>query len=312
MSMRIMFMGTPDFAVPSLEALYNKGHDICAVISQPDKPKGRGKKLVAPPVKDTAQNMGLKVYQPERIKNPDFISLVKDFNPEMIVVVAFGHILPKYILDIPSYGCINVHASLLPKLRGAAPINWCIINGDKTTGITTMYMDTGLDTGDMIIKKSIEINEEENAKDLHDRLSFLGAETLIDTVELIFEGKAIRIKQNHEDATYAPILTKETGKIDWSMDAISIRNLIRGTYPWPGAYSYYDENMFKIFTADTLDEDIFNSDWGKIHEVNKDCFIVKCGKGYLKVKEIQFQNQKRMSVDAYLRGHSINEGIILS
>ena len=158
MSMRIMFMGTPDFAVPSLEALYNKGHDICAVISQPDKPKGRGKKLVAPPVKDVAQNIGLKVYQPERIKNPDFIGLVKDVNPEMIVVVAFGQILPKDILDIPFYGCINVHASLLPKLRGAAPINWSIINGDKTTGITTMYMDTGIDTGDMIIKKSIEIN----------------------------------------------------------------------------------------------------------------------------------------------------------
>lgn len=305
-------MGTPDFAVPSLEALYNNGYDICAVISQPDKPKGRGKKLVAPPVKDAAQNMGLKVYQPERIKNPDFIRLVRDINPEMIVVVAFGQILPKEILDIPAYGCINVHASLLPKLRGAAPINWCIINGDKVTGITTMYMDAGLDTGDMIIRKSIEINEEENAKDLHDRLSFLGAETLIDTVELVFLGKAARIKQNHEDATYAPILTKETGKIDWSLDAIRIRNLIRGTYPWPGAYSYYDGNMFKIFTADTLDEDVLNSDWGKIHKVYKDCFIVKCGKGCLKVKEIQFENQKRMSVDAYLRGHSINEGVILS
>lgn len=310
--MRIMFMGTPDFAVPSLEALYNKGYDICAVISQPDKPKGRGKKLVSPPVKVAAQNMNSKVYQPEKIKNPDFINMVKDINPEMIVVVAFGQILPKDILDIPSYGCINVHASLLPKLRGAAPINWSIINGDTTTGITSMYMDTGLDTGDMIIKKSIEINEEENAKELHDRLSFLGAETLIDTVELIFEGKAARIKQNHEDATYAPILTKETGKIDWSLDAHSIKNLIRGTYPWPGAYSYYDGNMFKIFVVDVLDENIRNLDWGKIHEVNKDCFIVKCGKGYLRVREIQFQNQKRMSVEAYLRGHSIDEGKVLS
>lgn len=312
MNMRIMFMGTPDFAVPSLEALNNKGYDICAVISQPDKPKGRGKKLVAPPVKVAAENMGLKVYQPEKIKDPDFVSLVKDINPDMIVVVAFGQILPKNILDMPTFGCINVHASLLPKLRGAAPINWSIINGDTNTGITTMYMDTGLDTGDMIIKKSIEIKEEENAKNLHDRLAVLGAETLIDTIKLISEGKATRIKQNHEDATYAPILTKEIGKIDWSLDALNIRNLIRGTYPWPGAYSYYDGNMFKIFTGDTLGEDILNSDCGKIHEVNKDCFIVKCGKGYLKVKEIQFQNQKRMSVDAYLRGHNIDEGKVLS
>lgn len=311
MNMKIVFMGTPDFSVPSLKALYNKGYDICAVITQQDRPKGRGKKLTAPPVKIAAENMNIKVYQPEKIKNPDFISQIISINPDMIVVVAFGQILPKDILDIPPLGCINVHASLLPKLRGAAPINWSIINGDEITGITTMYMDTGLDTGDMIMKKFIEIGKEETAKDLHDRLSVLGAETLIETIELIYKGKATRMKQNHEDATYAPILTKEIGKIDWSMDAVSIKNLIRGTYPWPGAYSFYDGNMFKIFTADIEGDEITNVDWGKVHKVKKDSFTVKCGKGYLKVKEVQFENQKRMSVEAYLRGHSIDEGKIL-
>lgn len=312
MSIRILFMGTPDFAVPSLEALYNKGYDICGLVTQPDKPKGRGKKLVAPPVKVAGQNMNIKIYQPDKIKNADFINIIKTINPDMIVVVAFGQILSKDILDIPHLGCINVHASLLPKLRGAAPINWSIINGDKKTGITTMYMDEGLDTGDMIIQEEISISEEETAKTLHDRLATLGAETLIKTVELIINGKAKRIKQNDAYATYAPILTKGTGKIDWSMDAVAIKNLIRGTYPWPGAYSYYDGSMFKIYDVDIIGEKVYSLDWGKIQEVSKDYFTVKCGKGCLRVKEIQFQNQKRMSVEAYLRGHSIAEGKILS
>lgn len=310
--MKIVFMGTPEFAVPTLEALYNKGYHISAVISQPDKPKGRGKKLVAPEVKIAAQKFGIEVYQPNKIKNPEFISILKNIKPDLIVVVAFGQILPKEILCLPKYGCINVHASLLPKLRGAAPINWSIINGDTITGITTMYMDSGLDTGDMILQKVTEIGEEDTTKDLHDRLAILGADTLIETVELVQKENIVRIKQNHDDASYAPILTKETGRIDWSLDAVKIKNLIRGTYPWPGAYSFYEGNMFKIFTVEVIDKDVSNVDWGKICEVEKEYFTVNCKKGFLRIKEIQFQNKKRMSVEAYLRGHNILKGKLLS
>ncbi|NLM43296.1 MAG: methionyl-tRNA formyltransferase [Clostridiales bacterium] len=309
--MRIVFMGTPDFAVPSLKALYNKSYDICAVVVQPDRPKGRGKKMVYPPVKKAALDLGLQVYQPERIKDPEFIKIIKDLEPDVIVVVAFGQILSKEILDLPPLGCINVHASLLPKLRGAAPINWSIINGDKVTGVTTMYMDEGLDTGDMILKKQIEIDDEINAQELHDRLSLLGAETLIETLENINMGKIIRIKQNEEEATYAPILTKDIGKIDWSLDCRKIKNLIRGTYPWPSAFSYYEEKMFKIFKADIIDKEKRNHQYGVITEVNKDNIIISCGKGFLRVTEIQFENQKRMDVEAYLRGHKINKNAIL-
>ncbi len=309
--MRIIFMGTPDFAVPSLKVLYEKSYDICAVVVQPDKPKGRGNKLTFPPVKQVALELGLPVYQPERIKDTQFVETIKELRPDMIVVVAFGQILSKEILDIPPLGCINVHASLLPKYRGAAPINWSIINGDRVTGVTTMYMDEGLDTGDMILKKQIEIDDEMNAQELHDKLSLLGAEILIETLENIEMGKIIRVKQNEEEATYAPMLKKEIGKIDWSLDCRRIKNLIRGTYPWPGAFSYYEGKMFKIFKADIVDEDKSNHEYGVITEVNKDNIIISCGKGFLCVKEIQFENQKRMDVAAYLRGHKIIKNTVL-
>ncbi len=310
--MRIVFMGTPEFAVPSLNALSKNGYEISAVVTQPDKPKGRGKQLVAPEVKTASEKMGLDVYQPESIKDSGFISILKEINPEIIIVVAFGQVLPKEILEFPTYGCINVHASLLPKLRGAAPINWSIINGDTITGITTMYMDAGLDTGDILLQKSTKIYEEETAGELHDRLAIIGADTLIETLDLVRKGRINRIKQSHENATYASMLSKETGKIDWSHDAESIKNLIRGTYPWPGAYGFYEGNMFKIFNAEVIDANISNTDWGMIYEVEKEHFIIKCKKGFLKIKEIQFQNKKRMTVQAYLRGHEILKGKILS
>ena len=309
--MRTLFMGTPEFAVPSLKALFKKGYEISAVITQPDKPKGRGKQLVAPEVKTASERMGLDIYQPVSIKDLEFINILKKINPEIIIVVAFGQVLPKEILEFPKYGCINVHASLLPKLRGAAPINWSIINGDTITGITTMYMDTGLDTGDILLQNSTKIYEEENAGELHDRLAILGADTLIETLDLMKKGSIIRIKQNHEDATYASMLTKETGKIDWSLNAEKIKNLIRGTYPWPGAYSFYEGNMFKIYAAEVIDANISNTDWGIIHQVDKEHIIVKCKKGFLKIKEIQFKNKKRMTVGAYLRGHEILRGKML-
>jgi len=312
MNMNIVFMGTPGFAIPCFEALYHEGYQISAVVTQPDKPKGRGKKLMEPEVKTIAKEMGIKIYQPNKIKEPNFIERLKSLKPDLIVVVAFGQILTKDILDLPTHGCINVHASLLPKLRGAAPINWSIINGDKVTGITIMYMDTGLDTGDIILQKSINIGEEETAGELHDRLAILGSKALIDTTKLLHSGKIVRTKQNHNEANYAPMLTKEIGKIDWSMDAVKIKNLIRGTYPWPGAYSFYEGKMFKIFTVEVTDNDIINDDWGKICEVNKEYITIKCKKGFLRIKELQFQNNKRMTVGSYLRGHEILEGKRLS
>jgi len=303
--MRIVFMGTPDFAVPSLIALHNNGYDVCSVVAQPDRPKGRGNKLVAPPIKIAALELGIEVYQPEKIKSPEFVKLLSEIKPDAIIVVAFGQILSKEILDIPALGCINVHASLLPKLRGAAPINWSIINGDEITGITTMYMDIGLDTGDILLKREVKIGKDMNAKELHDKLSDIGAEVLVRTLEAISSGKALRTKQNHEEATYAPILVKNRGKIDWSWDSKRINNLIRGTYPWPGAFSYYDGEMFKIFSAKTIDEEKANAEHGKIMKINKDSIVVSCGKGFLSISEIQFENQRKMDVEAYLRGHSI-------
>lgn len=310
--MRIVFMGTPDFAVPSLKALINNGYDVCSVVVQPDRPKGRGNKLMAPPVKIAALESGIKVLQPERIKTPEFVELLRDIKPDAIVVVAFGQILSQEILDIPTFGCVNVHASLLPKLRGAAPINWSIINGDKVTGVTTMFMDKGLDTGDMLLKKEVKIGKDVNAQELHDQLSVLGAEVLVKTMEDISCGKAIRTMQNHEEATHAPILTKNMGKIDWSWDCNKIYDLIRGTYPWPGAFSYYKGKMFKVFSAKIDDDGKQNAEYGKIIEVNKDNIIISCGKGFMSISEIQFENQKRMSIESYLRGHSIEINSILS
>lgn len=309
--MRIVFMGTPDFAVPCLKALQINEHEICGVVVQPDRPKGRGNKLVCPSVKLAALEMGIQVYQPERIKTPEFVETLKKLRPDAIVVVAFGQILSKEILDIPPLGCINVHASLLPKLRGAAPINWSIINGDKVTGVTTMYMDVGLDTGDMILKREVSIDEDMNAQELHDKLSIIGAEVLIETLDNIKKGNIIRIKQNNDEATYAPIMKKDTGKIDWSWSSRKIKNLIRGTYPWPGAFSYYNGKMFKIFKADVIDEEKDNKEYGVITEVNKDSIVISCGMGFLTIKEIQFENQKRMDVGSYLRGHSLEKGTVL-
>jgi len=304
--MRIVFMGTPDFAVPCLQALIDNKHDVVAVVTQPDRAKGRGNKLTPPPVKVLAEQHQIPVYQPEKVKTAEFVEILRQLAPEVIVVVAFGQILSQAILDIPPKGCINVHGSLLPKYRGAGPIQWSIINGDKTTGVTTMYMDKGLDTGDMILKREFEILEKETTQELHDKMSAVGAEVLIDTLKLIESGTAPRIPQDHSQHTYAPMLDKTTGKIDWSKAARDIYNLIRGTYPWPGAYSSYLDKNFKIFSSEVYDEDAVNADYGKICELGKDYIMVSCGKGFLKILELQFENEKRMGVEAYLRGHNID------
>ncbi|KUO70078.1 MAG: methionyl-tRNA formyltransferase [Clostridia bacterium BRH_c25] len=304
-------MGTPDFAVPCLRELLSQKHDIAAVVTQPDRAKGRGKKLAPPPVKVLAEKAGIPVYQPDRIKTREFTQILKDLKPDVIVVVAFGQMLSQVILDIPPLGCINVHGSLLPKYRGAAPINWCIINGEHMTGITTMYMDKGIDTGDMILRKETVIGENETAGELHDRLMELGASVLSETMELLTKGAFMRIPQDNAESTYAPIMTKALGKIDWSKDAEEIRNLIRGTYPWPGAFSAYSGKIFKIMSANVYEPAMKHENWGSITRVEKDCIVVSCGTGSLKITELQFENEKRMSVEAYLRGHDIKEGVTL-
>ncbi|HWQ30528.1 MAG TPA: methionyl-tRNA formyltransferase [Negativicutes bacterium] len=309
--MRIVFMGTPEFAVPCLEALIEQKHDIIAVVTQPDRARDRGKKLAPPPVKVRAEEAGIPVYQPERIKTGEFVETLRALKPDAMIVVAFGQMLSQEILDIPSYGCINVHASLLPQYRGAAPINWCIINGEQKTGVTTMYMDKGMDTGDMIIKRELEISENATAGELHDRLMLLGASVLSETMELIQKGNAPRITQDSSNATYAPIMDKKLGSIDWTKSAPDIRNLIRGTYPWPGAYSTYNGKVFKIFAADIVDNDTPNKNPGCISRVGRNSITVACGKGSLRISELQFQNEKRMAVEAYLRGHEILEDTVL-
>ena len=307
--MRIMFMGTPDFAVPCLDILIKNGHEICAVVTQPDKPKGRGHKMVAPPVKVCAVENNIPVFQPESLKNNELLGLLEETNPELIVVVAYGKILPEYILNFPKYGCVNVHASILPKYRGAAPIQWSVINGDKTTGVTTMYMEKGLDTGDMIFKAETPLGETETYGELHDRLSVMGAELLIKTVDAIENGTAPREKQDDSLSTYASMISKETGHIDFSKNADAILNLIRGTNPWPMSYAMYGGEMMKVIHAEKGEKK--QGVCGKLCIKNKKIEVI-CGEnGTILIDEIQFKGGKRMSVSSYLNGNSIDETIIL-
>jgi methionyl-tRNA formyltransferase len=309
--MKVVFMGTPDFAVPTLERLIEK-HEVAAVLTQPDKPKGRGQKMQYTPVKEVAANFNIPTYQPVNLKiDEECKRALYDINPDVIVVVAYGQILSKEILGIPKYGCINVHASLLPELRGAAPINWSIIRGNKKTGITTMKMDVGLDTGDMLLKKEVAINDSETAGELHDKLMTLGADLLIDTLDRIEAGNVTTEAQNHDLSSYAPMLTKELGHIDWSKDSNAVHNLIRGVTPWPGAYSYYNNTIIKIWDAEKSSSKDCKSS-GEIIEVSKDGIRVACGKGSILITELQEVGGKRMRVSSYLNGHTINIGEILS
>lgn len=307
--MKIIFMGTPDFAVPCLTEILEKGHDVLAVVTQPDRPKGRGKKLTPSPVKIKALEHNIKVFQPEKIKEQNMVSKIRELKPDCIVVVAFGQILSKEILDIPPLGCINVHASLLPKYRGAAPINWAIINGERISGVTTMYMDVGLDTGDMILKKEVPI-ENKTAGELHDDLSLEGAKLLGETLVLLQKNQVPREKQKDDESSYSPMMYKNTGKINWRNTAKSIECLIRGVNPWPSAFTTYKGEKFKIWRARVLNEDC-NEPIGRIVKVDKEGLFVSTGKGILILEEIQFLNSKRMTVDAYLRGHEIEKAVIL-
>lgn len=308
--MRIVFMGTPDFAVPSLEALLTK-HEVVLVVTQPDKPKGRGKKLVPTPVKACALEHGIPVVQPEKVREEAFVEELRGYAPDLIAVTAFGQILTEPILNLPKYGCINVHGSLLPKYRGAAPMQWSIIDGETMTGITTMYMAKGLDSGDMLLKKEVEILPEDTFQELHDKMAKAGAQLLLETLDALEAGTLKREEQDHEKATYAPMITKETGHIDWSKDGQEIINLIRGLNPAPAAYTEYEGEVLKIFRAEKWRETMPEAACGEILAVTKKGFAVKCGDGALMVLELQARGGKRMAADAYLRGHEVKIGVLL-
>lgn len=308
--MKLLFMGTPDFAKESLEAVYNAGYEILGVVTNPDRPKGRGMKLVASPVKEYASSKGLKIYQPEKVrKNIDFIDEIKGLKPDVICVVAYGKILPKEILEIPKLGCINVHGSLLPKYRGAAPIQWAVINGDKTTGITTMYMDIGMDTGDMILKEEVEIGQDETTGELWGKLAKIGGELLVKTLEQIESGTAPRIPQN-SDFSMAPMLDKEMSKIDWNnKTAIEIKNLVRGLDPIMGTYSYLNGKKIKIWKVDIVEDYKSDIENGTVIKADsKEGLYIKAKEGIIKVLEIQGENAKRMNIKDFLRGNNIQVG----
>lgn len=311
--MKILFMGTPDFARESLESVYNAGYEILGIVTNPDKPKGRGMKMMPSPVKEFAIEKDINVYQPQRVKgNEKFIEEIKTLNPDVICVVAYGKILPKEILDIPKLGCINVHGSLLPKYRGAAPIQWAVLNGDKITGITTMYMDIGMDTGDMILKQEVEIGENETTGELWDRLSKIGGELLVQTLKQIEKGVAPREKQG-DDFSMAPMLNKEMAKIDWeNKTAQEIKNLVRGLNPIMGAYTFLDSKKIKFWKVEAIsDEEISTQNieglknGTVIISDSRDGLFIKAKEGILKVLEIQGENAKRMPIQDFLRGNSI-------
>lgn len=313
--MKILFMGTPDFAQASLKALYDAKYDMIGVVTNPDKPKGRGMKLVASPVKEFAMEKGLKIYQPTKIKNnEEIIEEIKKLNPDVICVVAYGKILPKEIIDIPKLGCINVHGSLLPQYRGAAPIQWAVLNGDKKTGVTTMYMDEGMDTGDMILKQEVEIGEEETTGELWERLASIGAKLLVETLKQIEKGVAPRQKQG-DNFSMAPMLNKEMAKINWSAKtAQEIKNLVRGLNPIMGAYTFLNGKKIKFWKVDVATEDeimvenlsFIRNGTVLVSDV-RDGVYIKTKEGILKILEIQGENARKMTIQEYLRGNSIQE-----
>lgn len=306
--MKILFMGTPDFAVPSLNKLIESEHELVGVVCQPDRPKGRSKKLVHLPTKKIAVKNSIKVFQPIKIRTDEFFSTIKQLNPDLIAVVAYGKILPENILEYPRYKCINVHASLLPKYRGAAPVNWAIAKGEKKTGITTMLMDKGMDTGDILLTDETDIKNNESSVELAERLSELGAELLLKTISLYQEGKISPVKQNDSEATYAPLMKKEDGKIDWTKSAEEIRDLIRGMQPWPNAFTTLEGKNLKIYDSAIIEG---TGKPGEIYFVNKDNLEIGTGKNLLNIKELQLEGSRRMKIKDFLSGRELNTGMIL-
>lgn len=308
--MKIIFMGTPDFAVGTFEALLQAGHEITLAVTQPDKPKGRGKTMQFPPVKEAAMAHGVEVFQPRRIREPECIEYLRKFQADIIVVVAFGQILPKEILDMPPKGCINVHASLLPDYRGAAPIQWAVINGEQVTGVTTMRMDEGLDTGDMIMKEEVALEQGETGGSLFERLAQTGAELCVRTLTAIEEGTAVYTPQDHTKATHTTMIKKELGEIDWTKPAEELECLIRGLNPWPSAYTKLKGKTLKIWKASVEEssKQAGGQEAGIVIEAGRDGFIVQTGQGRLKLLEVQLEGKKRMETDAFLRGYPVETG----
>lgn len=308
--MKVIFMGTPDFSVGTLEALIEAGHEVVLAVTQPDKPKGRGGKMQYTPVKEAAIAHGIPVYQPKKIREPECIEELKKYNADIMVVIAFGQILPKEILEMTPYGCINVHASLLPKYRGAAPIQWAVIDGEEVSGVTTMQMNEGLDTGDMILKTEIRLDEKETGGSLHDKLAQAGAKLCVETLKALEEKKASWEPQGESTTAYARMLDKNLGNINWTDSAIQIERLIRGLNPWPSAYTHWNDKVIKLWQADVQDENT-KEEAGTVVKVEKDSFSVQTGEGLLKVKELQLQGKKRMDAGAFLRGNHLECGEIL-
>ena len=308
--MRIVFMGTPDFSVPVLEALVKGGHEGVAAVTQPDKPKGRGKAVLMTPVKEKALELGIPVYQPARARDEEFYAQMQALSPDVAVVVAFGQILPQRLLDVPRYGSINIHASLLPKYRGAAPIQWAVINGDKETGITTMQMDAGVDTGDMLEQVVIPIAPDETGGSLHDKRSAAGCPLILSTLKKLEEGTLKPVPQPAEGATHVGMLSKSFGNIDWSQEAVQIERLIRGLNPWPSAYTRLGEKTLKLWQAKVLEEE-YPGVPGQVIEAEKDRFLVKTGKGTLQILSLQLEGKKRMDTEAFLRGNAVEAGTVL-
>lgn len=309
--MKLIFMGTPDFSVGTLEALIAAGHEITLVVSQPDKPKGRGHELAPTPVKETALKHGLKVFQPKRLKDPETIRTLEETPADAIVVIAFGQIVPASILHMKKYGCINVHGSLLPKYRGAAPIQWAVIDGEMESGVTIMQMDEGLDTGDMLLKGSVVLDEKETSGSLFNKLSALGASLCVEALEKLEKGELTPEKQGESPTEYARMLTKEMGELDFSRDAVTLERLIRGFNPWPSAYTRLGDKTLKIWAADVCEKQDPKKQPGTVTEVAKQDFTVACGEGALKITELQLQGKKRMDAAAFLRGYHLEAGMKL-
>lgn len=306
----MIFMGTPEFALPSLNALHQSGHAVLAVVCQPDRPKGRGGRLTPPPAKVMAERFGQPVLQPAKMKDPAFHDALRAFGPEIITVVAFGRILPPEILDLPPRGCINLHASLLPKYRGAAPIQWAIINGEQETGVTTIRMDPGMDTGDILLQERVPILPEDTAGTLSARLAERGADLMLQTLKGIESGEILSVPQDHAQATLAPILEKEAGEIDWTQPAVHILNRIRGLAPWPGAYTFYQDERWNIWKAD-LGDQAADGIPGTILKAGRAGISVATGQGLLEILELQPANRRRMGVREFLAGHSVDPGVVL-
>lgn len=306
--MRVIFMGTPDFATGTLEEIVKAGHEVVGVVTQPDKPKGRGKTMMPTPVKETALKYNLPVYQPKKVREPEFVELLRSLKPDVMVVAAFGQIITKEILEMPKYGCINVHASLLPAYRGAAPIQWAVINGDKESGVTIMQMDEGIDTGDMIEKAVVPIAEDETGGSLFDKLSHTGAKLCVKVLRDLEEGTAVREKQPEESTTpYAKMIDKKMGEVDWKKSAKEIEQLIRGLNPWPSAYTKVHGKTLKLWKAKVLLE-TSQMNPGQIVKITKDSLAVQTGQGMLEIQELQLEGKKRMDTSSFLRGYALAEG----